>query len=86
MGKRLDELIAFIFNADGLLASGTGPLHLAAASGIHALGLFPPSRPIHPGRWAPLGKKAEYLESKSDDLDDISVTMVFEKIKSWYSE
>jgi heptosyltransferase III len=82
----LDELISFIFNADGLLASGTGPLHLAAASGIHALGLFPPSRPIHPGRWAPLGKKAEYLESKSDDLDDISVDMVCEKINSWYGE
>ncbi|HYD51437.1 MAG TPA: hypothetical protein VEA99_02370, partial [Gemmatimonadaceae bacterium] len=26
-----------------------------------ALGLFPPTPPIHPGRWAPLGPRAEWL-------------------------
>jgi len=54
----LPQFLAFIAQADGLLASGTGPLHVAAALGIHALGLFPPLRPIHPERWAPLGPKA----------------------------
>jgi heptosyltransferase-3 len=54
----LPQFISFISRADGLLASGTGPLHLAAALGIHALGMFPPIRPIHPGRWAPIGPKA----------------------------
>ncbi|MBN9379244.1 MAG: glycosyltransferase family 9 protein [Chitinophagaceae bacterium] len=54
----LPQFMAFIARADGLLASGTGPLHVAAALGIHALGLFPPLRPIHPERWAPLGPKA----------------------------
>jgi len=54
----LPEFLSFICHADGLLASGTGPLHVAAALGIHALGLFPPLRPIHPERWAPLGEKA----------------------------
>lgn len=57
----LPELLAFMGAADGLVASGTGPLHLAAALGRQALGLFPPMRPIHPGRWAPLGPRAEYL-------------------------
>ncbi|MEB0262780.1 MULTISPECIES: glycosyltransferase family 9 protein [unclassified Mucilaginibacter] len=79
----LDEFIAFINRADGLLASGTGPLHVAAALGIHALGLFPSVRPIHPGRWAPLGKKAEYLESGNGDLESISVDMVAAKINNW---
>jgi ADP-heptose:LPS heptosyltransferase len=57
----LDELLSFISAADGLVASGTGPLHLAAALGIHALGIFPPIRPIHPGRWAPVGPRAKFF-------------------------
>ena len=56
----LPQLIALIAGADGLVAGSTGPLHLAAALGRHALGLYPPIRPMHPGRWAPLGPKAEF--------------------------
>lgn len=55
----LSQFIAFIKEADGLVASGTGPLHLAAALGRHALGMFPPIRPVHPARWKPLGAKAK---------------------------
>jgi ADP-heptose:LPS heptosyltransferase len=55
----LAELLAFIAKADGLVAASTGPLHMAAALGIHALGIYPPIRPMHPGRWAPIGKKAK---------------------------
>lgn len=57
----LDELAAFINTANGLIASGTGPLHMAAALGKPTLGLFPPMKPIHPGRWAPLGTHAQVL-------------------------
>jgi ADP-heptose:LPS heptosyltransferase len=61
----LTQLSIFIQHADGLIASGTGPLHLSAALGQRTLGLFPPTRPMHPGRWAPLGKRAEtmYMET-----------------------
>lgn len=62
----LAEFITFISRADGLLASGTGPLHLAAALGIHAIGIFPPLRPIHPGRWAPIGPRASVLVKDID--------------------
>lgn len=55
----LDEFISFIARADGLVANSTGPLHIAAALGKYALGIYPPIRPIHPGRWAPLGPKAK---------------------------
>jgi heptosyltransferase-3 len=64
----LGQLLTFISKADGLIAASTGPLHLAAALGIHALGIYPPIRPMHPGRWAPVGPnaqvfvKAEYCE------------------------
>jgi len=57
----LPQFLAFIAAADGLVAGSTGPLHLAAALGRHALGLYPPIRPMHPGRWAPLGPRTEYL-------------------------
>ncbi len=57
----LDEMISFIGAADGLIAASTGPLHLAAALGKVALGIYPPIRPMHPGRWSPLGKRAGYL-------------------------
>lgn len=62
----LKEFVAFIAAADGLVASGTGPLHLAAALGRHALGLFPPRRPIHPGRWAPVGRHAKFFVKDSN--------------------
>jgi ADP-heptose:LPS heptosyltransferase len=59
----LAELTCFIQGADGLVASGTGPLHLSAALGQNTLGLFPPTRPMHPGRWAPVGPRASFLAS-----------------------
>jgi heptosyltransferase-3 len=54
----LTEFISFISKADHLVASGTGPLHIAAAAGINAIGIFPPIKPIHPVRWQPIGKNS----------------------------
>ncbi len=62
MGKlTLAELNSFIGQADGLVASSTGVLHLASALGKYTVGLFPPIKPLHPGRWGPIGKNATYL-------------------------
>jgi ADP-heptose:LPS heptosyltransferase len=91
----LPELVSFIKACDGLVAASTGPLHLAAALGIHALGLFPPMKPIHPGRWAPIGPKAEYLVLEKDCQDcrydpaachcirQLSVEAVYQRIENW---
>jgi len=57
----LSELIGLIAAADGLVANSTGPLHVAAALGKTAIGLFAPARPMHPGRWAPLGPGARTI-------------------------
>jgi ADP-heptose:LPS heptosyltransferase len=54
----LDEMISFISNVSAFVSSSTGPLHIAAATGIKAIGLFSPKRPLHPGRWKPIGKNA----------------------------
>ncbi|RYF95273.1 MAG: glycosyltransferase family 9 protein [Chitinophagaceae bacterium] len=65
----LYQFMSFIKRADGLLASGTGPLHLAAALGRDAFGIFPPIRPIHPGRWAPLGPGVKVFVSPDSCRD-----------------
>jgi heptosyltransferase-3 len=57
----LNEFISFINMCDVLVAASTGPLHIAAALGVKAIGLFAPMRPIHPGRWKPVGKDAHYV-------------------------
>lgn len=57
----LDGLVALIGACDGLVASGTGPLHLSAALGRPTLGLFPPIKPIDPARWGALGAQATVL-------------------------
>jgi ADP-heptose:LPS heptosyltransferase len=87
----LSELIGFIGRVNGLVAASTGPLHIAAATGIRAIGIFAPMHPIHPGRWKPLGKKAGFLvlDKKCNDCKNggpcscilsISPNQVFEKI------
>lgn len=60
----LREFIAFINACDALVAASTGPLHLAAALGKKAIGIYPSIRPMHPGRWAPLGAMAVALSLK----------------------
>jgi len=57
----LTEFISFINLCDVLVAASTGPLHIAAALGKKAIGLYSPRRPIHLGRWAPVGKDAHAL-------------------------
>lgn len=65
----LGELISFLSRADGLVAASTGPLHLAAALGIHAMGIYPPIRPMHPGRWAPVGPNAKVFVKEGECED-----------------
>jgi ADP-heptose:LPS heptosyltransferase len=57
----LREFIELIGSAGALVAASTGPLHIAAALGIRAVGLYAPMRPIFPKRWAPVGRNATYL-------------------------
>lgn len=64
---RLDlvGLIALLQAADGLISSGTGPLHIAAALGTRALGLFPGRNRITAARWHPLGPQGESLSART---------------------
>ncbi|GAC1658425.1 MAG: glycosyltransferase family 9 protein [Gemmatimonadaceae bacterium] len=84
----LDQLIAFLARADGLIAASTGPLHLAAAVGINALGLFSSVRPVDPGRWAPLGPLATYLTPGAPELGvgAIPVETVAVRVERWAAD
>jgi len=62
----LSGFIAFIERCDALVAASTGPLHIAAALGKQAIGIYPAIRPMHPGRWAPLGPEAVALSLQKD--------------------
>jgi ADP-heptose:LPS heptosyltransferase len=88
----LNGLMRFIAGCDGMVAASTGPLHLAAALGKIAIGLYAPMRPIYPKRWAPLGRFAGYLalDKKCSDcrrsfdchcMKSISAESVFEKLR-----
>jgi heptosyltransferase-3 len=80
----LAQLIAFIAKSDMLVAASTGPLHLAGLCNIQTIGLFTARRPLHPGRWKPLGKHVhiiiESTESARYELLNISVKCVAAKL------
>ncbi|MFT4646155.1 MAG: heptosyltransferase-3 [Planctomycetota bacterium] len=82
----LDELVSFISKADLLLAASTGPLHIAGLCNVQTIGLFLEKRPIHPGRWQPLGENVSILKDDNNpetkQFLNISVEAVLETIQS----
>lgn len=90
----LDGFTALIGGCDGLVASGTGPLHLAAALGRPVAGLFPQLKAIGPERWAALGQRAHNLVSplacphctdpaRCACMLAITPQQVFEVVRGW---
>lgn len=91
----LNGLMQFIQSADGLVAGSTGPLHMAASLGIHALGLYTPAPGHEAKRWGPIGKKAEYLVTDKPGcraclkngncvcIDEITPEQVVTRIQAW---
>ena len=57
----LAQLLSLMQRCDGLIASSTGPLHMAAVLGKKALGIYPPASNISATQWGPIGPQAEYL-------------------------
>lgn len=87
----LQELVTMIGGANGLVACSTGPLHIAGILDRKAIGIFSPRKPIHPGRWKPLGSDSKALVFDEDCpkckkgvdcgcLEDISVKTVLSEL------
>jgi len=81
LSGRLDltQLMALQSRAALVVASSTGPLHIAAALGTPCLGLYGNQAPAWPDRWAPIGPSVSLCVA-SDRLDngtlDLGVTDV----------
>jgi len=84
----LDQLIAFISKSDLLLACSTGPLHISGVSNIKTIGLFTPKKPLHFGRWQPLGSQVSILEeeniSERHQPLDISLRVVKQEVEHFF--
>lgn len=76
----LNELICFIDHCDLLVAASTGPLHIAAALGKHVVGLYSPKRPIHPGRWSPVGKHAHFICAAEHPREGASLSISADEV------
>ena len=70
----LNQFIDYIGESRALLACSTGPLHIAAAMGIKAVGLYVDRRPIHPGRWSPIGAQVYVLKEADEGQNQILIT------------
>lgn len=89
----LEQLTGFIKHCDALVACSTGPLHIAAAAGIKAIGIYPKLASIGPKRWAPLGDQAIVITSLTNNdcrncsldhcpcIDSIEVSHVVSALK-----
>lgn len=55
------HLAALLASGIGFAGGSTGPMHLAAAAGIHTIAFFPRRASMTPYRWGPLGPLAHVL-------------------------
>ena len=91
----LTELFSLLAHTDGIVVSGTGPLHIAAALGTRCLGLFPKNR--HQGivLWQALGPRTTSISTNKPCPGSCSNTdcacmraltpqMVHGYIEGWY--
>lgn len=63
----LVQLISMIGKCDALIACSTGPLHIAGISGLRTVGIYSQVRPIHPGRWKPIGKDVRIIVNEKEN-------------------
>ncbi|MDA3919660.1 MAG: hypothetical protein PF501_03085 [Salinisphaera sp.] len=67
--RPLDELSAMLAKLDVFVAADSGPMHLAAASGVPVVGLF---RATSPKAYAPLGRSCISIEGNKLDAGDVA--------------
>jgi heptosyltransferase-3 len=87
----LSDYITRIKSSAGLVASSTGPLHIASMTGCPAFGIFPPRKGINSVRWGGIGPHAINFEAPIQCetacsnkhcacMSSISAASVFQKI------
>ena len=56
-------------------------MHLAGFSGVNVISLFGPTKGFE---WAPLKKNQFYIQSKTDNINNIAVKEVFDLVINKY--
>ena len=87
----LSEFQSFVGNQKALIACSTGPLHFAGALGVPAIGIYTQKKPMHPGRWRPLGENSVTVTLQDNCpckksctcVDSISVSKVHKTVLSY---
>lgn len=82
------QFAGVIAQAEVLISSSTGPMHIAAALGVKTLSFFPPDiiSAMKPKRWACLGNKQVIIQPegnkpKHTDMDLIDRKIILSKLK-----
>src|SRR6266581_3673313 len=75
----LGELTALLKRCRLMIANDTGPLHLAAALGTPALGLFGPTSAERNG---PYGRSCQGLQSPDGTMAGLEVSLVFDPARA----
>ena len=70
------KLSAVIKKLDLYITNDTGTLHVAAGVDANIISLFGPT---HGYEWAPIGENKIYIQSPTNEINDITVDNVFEK-------
>ena len=71
----LKEFMGFLSACDAIVACSTGPLHIAAQLGTKAIGLYTPIKPMHPGRWQPIGKEVRILTDDGKNKKELMLSV-----------
>lgn len=65
---------AIIKKTSVYISNDTGPMHVAAYVNANVIGLFGPTKGYE---WGPVNEKGVYIQSKSDNINDITVDEVY---------
>jgi heptosyltransferase I len=88
-GLSLKELTLILEKSKGVLAPSTGVLHLAASTGVPALGIYSPTGVERAVRWGPRGLRADTLTPETNNnnfnretvMDTLSVDQVIKHFR-----
>ena len=72
----LEELLAVLQEARCVVASSTGPLHIASAVGTPTVGLYHSESPFWPERWGPLGPGKVLATNKLTKEGGLDLTVI----------
>jgi len=79
----LGEMLILINECSLFISNSTGPIHIAGALNKKIIGFYPNEKPMHAGRWKPLGKDVIIIspESSIDDLSEIDTNEIINAVK-----